>query len=92
MTGAHRAYFCPPLQPGTLRLATLFAAAAQRARLEVVVALSQRVADLDEDGARMATGRKSAPFKPNSWRHQPGKASSYQMYTAVPARISISPH
>ena len=45
MAGVHRAYFCPPLQPGTLRLATLFAAAAQRARLEVVVALSQWVAD-----------------------------------------------
>ena len=45
MTGTHRAYFCPPLLPGTLRLATLFAAAAQRARLEVVVALSQWVAD-----------------------------------------------
>lgn len=45
MTGVHRAYFCPPLQPGTLRLATMFAAAAQRAQLEVVVALSQWVAD-----------------------------------------------
>ncbi|GAB2523407.1 Rossmann-fold NAD(P)-binding domain-containing protein [Nocardia heshunensis] len=40
-----RAYFCPPLEPGTLRRATLFATAAQQARLEVVVALSQWVAD-----------------------------------------------
>jgi NAD(P)H dehydrogenase (quinone) len=45
MTGVQRAYFCPPLQPGALRIATLFAAAAQRARLEAVVALSQWVAD-----------------------------------------------
>jgi uncharacterized protein YbjT (DUF2867 family) len=40
-----RAYFCPPLEPGTLRRATLFAAAAREARLEVVVQLSQWVAD-----------------------------------------------
>lgn len=45
MNGVQRAYFCPPLEPGTLRRATLFAAAAQAARLEVVVALSQWVAD-----------------------------------------------
>ena len=45
MTGVQRAYFCPPLEPGTLRRATLFAAAAQVARLEVVVALSQWLAD-----------------------------------------------
>jgi len=45
MNGVQRAYFCPPLEPGTLRRATLFAAAAQEARLEVVVALSQWVAD-----------------------------------------------
>ncbi len=45
MTGVQRAYFCPPLEPGTLRRATLFAAAAQEARLEVVVALSQWLAD-----------------------------------------------
>jgi uncharacterized protein YbjT (DUF2867 family) len=46
MNGVQRAYFCPPLEPGTLRRATLFAAAAQAARLEVVVALSQWVADV----------------------------------------------
>ena len=45
MTGVQRAYFCPPLEPGTLRRASLFAAAAQDAKLEVVVALSQWVAD-----------------------------------------------
>jgi uncharacterized protein YbjT (DUF2867 family) len=45
MSGAHRAYFCPPLTPGTLRRASLFAAAARAARLEVVVELTQWVAD-----------------------------------------------
>jgi NAD(P)H dehydrogenase (quinone) len=45
LSGVHRAYFCPPLLAGTLRRATLFAAAAQEVRLEVVVALSQWVAD-----------------------------------------------
>lgn len=45
MTGVQRAYFCPPLEPGTLRRATLFVAAAQEVRLEVVVALSQWLAD-----------------------------------------------
>jgi NAD(P)H dehydrogenase (quinone) len=45
MKGIARAYFCPPLEPGTLRRATLFAEAARQARLEVVVQLSQWVAD-----------------------------------------------
>jgi len=45
LTGVQRAYFCPPLRPGTLRRATLFAEAAREAKLEVVVALSQWVAD-----------------------------------------------
>jgi NAD(P)H dehydrogenase (quinone) len=45
MKGVRRAYFCPPLEPGTLRRAALFAAAAQEARLEAVVQLSQWVAD-----------------------------------------------
>jgi NAD(P)H dehydrogenase (quinone) len=45
MRGVARAYFCPPLEPGTLRRATLFAAAAREARLEVVVHLSQWLAD-----------------------------------------------
>jgi NAD(P)H dehydrogenase (quinone) len=45
MSGVKRAYFCPPLEPGALRRAALFAAAAQDSRLEVVVALSQWVAD-----------------------------------------------
>jgi uncharacterized protein YbjT (DUF2867 family) len=45
MRDVHRAYFCPPLEPGTLRRAALFAAAAQEAKLEVVVQLSQWVAD-----------------------------------------------
>jgi NAD(P)H dehydrogenase (quinone) len=45
MENIDRAYFCPPLEPGTLRRATLFAAAAREAKLEVVVQLSQWVAD-----------------------------------------------
>jgi uncharacterized protein YbjT (DUF2867 family) len=45
LAGVQRAYFCPPLASGTLRRATLFAAVAQEARLEVVVALSQWVSD-----------------------------------------------
>jgi NAD(P)H dehydrogenase (quinone) len=45
LAGVQRAYFCPPLEPGTLRRAALFATAAEQARLEVVVALSQWVAD-----------------------------------------------
>src|SRR5512140_3083952 len=45
MIGVQRAYFCPPLEPGALRRAALFATAAQDNRLEVVVALSQWLAD-----------------------------------------------
>lgn len=45
MRGVQRAYFCPPLEPGTLRRATLFAAAAEDSKLESIVALSQWVAD-----------------------------------------------
>ncbi len=45
MKNMNRAYFCPPLEPGTLRRATLFAAAAREAKLEAVVQLSQWVAD-----------------------------------------------
>jgi uncharacterized protein YbjT (DUF2867 family) len=45
MKNMDRAYFCPPLKPGTLRRATLFAAAAREAKLEAVVQLSQWVAD-----------------------------------------------
>jgi uncharacterized protein YbjT (DUF2867 family) len=45
LSGVQRAYFCPPLQPGTLRRATLFAAAAAEAKLEAAVVLSQWVAD-----------------------------------------------
>jgi NAD(P)H dehydrogenase (quinone) len=51
MAGVQRAYFCPPLEPGTLRRASLFAAAAQEAKLEVVVALSQWVASADHPAA-----------------------------------------
>ena len=47
MSGVQRAYFCPPLEPGTLRRASLFAAAAHEAGLEVVAALSQWVASAD---------------------------------------------
>jgi NAD(P)H dehydrogenase (quinone) len=45
MVGIQRAYFCPPLDYGTLRRAMLFAVAAQEAKLEVVVALSQWLSD-----------------------------------------------
>lgn len=45
MQGVVRAYFCPPLEPGTLRRASLFAAVAREAKLEAVVQLSQWVAD-----------------------------------------------
>ena len=45
LNGVQRDYFCPPLEPGALRRATLFAAAAQEARLEFVAVLSQWVAD-----------------------------------------------
>src|SRR5262245_34437681 len=45
MRGVARAYFCPPLEPGTLRRATIFAAAAREAKLEAVVHLSQWLAD-----------------------------------------------
>src|SRR5262245_32998503 len=45
MTGVQRAYFCPPLTYGTLRRATFFAVAAEEAKLEVVVVLSQWLAD-----------------------------------------------
>jgi NAD(P)H dehydrogenase (quinone) len=45
MKGVVRAYFCPPLEPGTLRRATFFAEAAREANLEAVVQLSQWLAD-----------------------------------------------
>jgi NAD(P)H dehydrogenase (quinone) len=45
MQNVDRAYFCPPLEPGTLRRAALFAAAAREAKVEAVVQLSQWVAD-----------------------------------------------
>ena len=41
LKGVQRAYFCPPLEAGVLRRTTLFAAAAEEARLEVAVVLSQ---------------------------------------------------
>jgi NAD(P)H dehydrogenase (quinone) len=45
MAGIQRAYFCPPLDYGTLRRAILFAVAAQEAKLEAVAVLSQWLAD-----------------------------------------------
>lgn len=45
MAGVQRAYFCPPLEYGTLRRAALFSVAAQEARLEVAVVLSQWLTD-----------------------------------------------
>jgi NAD(P)H dehydrogenase (quinone) len=47
MAGVSRAYFCPPLDPGVLRRAALFAQVAEAQRLEVVVHLSQWVAGPD---------------------------------------------
>jgi NAD(P)H dehydrogenase (quinone) len=45
MIGVQRAYFCPPLEPGSLRRAAIFADAAQDARLEAIVVLSQWLVD-----------------------------------------------
>jgi NAD(P)H dehydrogenase (quinone) len=45
MEGVQRAYFCPPLEPGSLRRAAIFAEAAEEARLEAIVALSQWLVD-----------------------------------------------
>jgi NAD(P)H dehydrogenase (quinone) len=45
LSGVQRAYFCPPLEPGTLRRATLFCAAAEESKLEMAVVLSQWLAD-----------------------------------------------
>jgi NAD(P)H dehydrogenase (quinone) len=45
MRGVQRAYFCPPLEPGSLRRAAIFADAAQDARLEAIVVLSQWLVD-----------------------------------------------
>lgn len=45
MKGVQRAYFCPPLEPGSLRRAAIFADAAQDVRLEAIVVLSQWLVD-----------------------------------------------
>lgn len=45
MAGVQRAYYCPPLEPGTLRRAALFAAVALESKLEAVVVMSQWLAD-----------------------------------------------
>jgi NAD(P)H dehydrogenase (quinone) len=45
LAGMQRAYFCPPLESGTLRKTALFAVAAQDAKLEVVATLSQWVVE-----------------------------------------------
>ena len=45
MAGVQRAYYCPPLEPGTLRRASFFAAIARECGLEMIVALSQWLAD-----------------------------------------------
>lgn len=45
LIGVSRAYYCPPLTPGTLRRAALFTAAAQESKLEVLVVLSQWLSD-----------------------------------------------
>ncbi len=45
LVGVQRAYFCPPLLPGLLDKAALFAAVAEEQRLEFVVAMSQWLAD-----------------------------------------------
>ena len=45
--GVQRAYFCPPLEPGSLRRAAIFAEAAQDGQLEAIVVLSQWLVDRD---------------------------------------------
>ncbi|MGF7183181.1 NmrA family NAD(P)-binding protein [Tunturiibacter psychrotolerans] len=45
MAGVQRAYYCPPLEPGTLRRAALFAAVALESKLEAVVVMSQWLAE-----------------------------------------------
>lgn len=45
LAGVRRAYFCPPLLPGLLDKAAIFAAAAEEARLEFAVMMSQWLAD-----------------------------------------------
>jgi NAD(P)H dehydrogenase (quinone) len=45
MAGVQRAYYCPPLEPGTLRRAALFAAVALESKLEAVVVLNQWLAE-----------------------------------------------
>lgn len=45
MAGVQRAYQCPPLEPGALRRAALFATVALESKLEAVVAMSQWLAD-----------------------------------------------
>jgi uncharacterized protein YbjT (DUF2867 family) len=50
MANVQRAYFCPPLEPGTLRRATLFAAAARESKLEVVAALERFPSEVNRRG------------------------------------------
>jgi len=45
LDGVQRAYFCPPWAPGSLATGATFAVAAQEKRLEVVVVMSQWLAD-----------------------------------------------
>lgn len=45
LVGVNRAYFCPPILPGLLDKATIFAASAEETKLEFVVSLSQWLAD-----------------------------------------------
>jgi uncharacterized protein YbjT (DUF2867 family) len=45
MTGTKRAYFCPPIQPYMIQSAVAFAVAAQEAKVESVVGLSQWLAN-----------------------------------------------
>ncbi len=47
MQGTTRAYYCPPLHPYALQSATAFAVAAQAAKLEAIVGLSQWLASPD---------------------------------------------
>lgn len=51
MTGIQRAYFCAPWSPNMLHYGTAFALAAQEARLEVVVAMSQWLSDAQHHSA-----------------------------------------
>src|SRR5579863_8728421 len=80
MRGVERAYYCPPLEPGALRRATIFADAAQEAKLEAVVVLSQWLVDRTHLSihARLSGAEPATPP-----REQPTAACAGTLYLAV---------